>query len=253
MGSPQCGLRFDATTLWHFDAAEWVPSTTSNREGLTLSKSGPQLVGEPTLIESEITGLGSDDIYEGAVANSLVGWAPGGATSVSMSVAYSPNRGAGLDGRAKPGAGSPAADASTRGSFGDFSPGPGLWPGDGRIRPGPTGHELRELAIVAAIADHEARSPAWAELLEGALSPDWKSIDREMRWFLAGIGGLADASEVRGAGQSWLVWIGAATALFLAHRAGYGPGRMFRRAGPGLVRVAAHHPLPVGPWPLGPP
>jgi hypothetical protein len=22
-------LRFDATTLWHFDAAEWVPSTTS--------------------------------------------------------------------------------------------------------------------------------------------------------------------------------------------------------------------------------
>jgi hypothetical protein len=22
-------LRFDATTLWHFDAAEWAPSTTS--------------------------------------------------------------------------------------------------------------------------------------------------------------------------------------------------------------------------------
>jgi hypothetical protein len=30
-------LRFDATTLWHFDAAEWVPSTTSKAEELTLS------------------------------------------------------------------------------------------------------------------------------------------------------------------------------------------------------------------------
>jgi hypothetical protein len=30
-------LRFDATTLWHFDAAEWAPSTTSKREILRLS------------------------------------------------------------------------------------------------------------------------------------------------------------------------------------------------------------------------
>jgi hypothetical protein len=30
-------LRFDATTLWHFDAAEWVPSTTSKAEKLALS------------------------------------------------------------------------------------------------------------------------------------------------------------------------------------------------------------------------
>jgi hypothetical protein len=28
-GSPQV-VRFDATTLWHFDAAEWAPSTASN-------------------------------------------------------------------------------------------------------------------------------------------------------------------------------------------------------------------------------
>jgi hypothetical protein len=27
-GSPQV-VRFDATTLWHFDAAEWAPSTAS--------------------------------------------------------------------------------------------------------------------------------------------------------------------------------------------------------------------------------
>ena len=28
-GSPQV-VRFDATTLWHVDAAEWAPSTASN-------------------------------------------------------------------------------------------------------------------------------------------------------------------------------------------------------------------------------
>jgi hypothetical protein len=27
-GSPQV-VRFDRTTLWHFDAAEWAPSTAS--------------------------------------------------------------------------------------------------------------------------------------------------------------------------------------------------------------------------------
>jgi hypothetical protein len=31
-------LRFDATTLWHFDAAEWVPSTTSKAEMLGMSR-----------------------------------------------------------------------------------------------------------------------------------------------------------------------------------------------------------------------
>src|SRR6516165_779188 len=33
-GSPQV-VRFDATTLWHFDAAEWAPSTASNTEHLS--------------------------------------------------------------------------------------------------------------------------------------------------------------------------------------------------------------------------
>src|SRR5262249_17576121 len=35
-GSPQV-VRFDATTLWHFDAAEWAPSTASKAEILDLS------------------------------------------------------------------------------------------------------------------------------------------------------------------------------------------------------------------------
>jgi hypothetical protein len=30
-GSPHV-VRFDATTLWHFHAAEWAPSTASNRD-----------------------------------------------------------------------------------------------------------------------------------------------------------------------------------------------------------------------------
>jgi hypothetical protein len=30
-GSPQV-VRFDATTLWHLDAAEWAPSTASNAQ-----------------------------------------------------------------------------------------------------------------------------------------------------------------------------------------------------------------------------
>jgi hypothetical protein len=29
-------VRFDATTLWHFDAAEWAPSTASKAEKLDL-------------------------------------------------------------------------------------------------------------------------------------------------------------------------------------------------------------------------
>src|SRR6516225_8469368 len=35
-GSPQV-VRFDATTLWHFDAAEWAPSTASFASGPTRS------------------------------------------------------------------------------------------------------------------------------------------------------------------------------------------------------------------------
>jgi hypothetical protein len=30
-GSPQCGS-FHVTTLWHFDAAEWAPSTASKAD-----------------------------------------------------------------------------------------------------------------------------------------------------------------------------------------------------------------------------
>jgi len=35
-GSPQV-VRFDATTLWHSDAAEWAPSTASKAEKVKTS------------------------------------------------------------------------------------------------------------------------------------------------------------------------------------------------------------------------
>ena len=37
---PSMWLRFDSTTLWHFDAAEWAPSTTSAATKLEASISG---------------------------------------------------------------------------------------------------------------------------------------------------------------------------------------------------------------------
>src|SRR5262245_12715969 len=35
-GTPHA-VRFDATTLWHLDAAEWAPSTASKAERLAVS------------------------------------------------------------------------------------------------------------------------------------------------------------------------------------------------------------------------
>jgi hypothetical protein len=41
-GSPQV-VRFDATTLWHLDAAEWAPSTAS----FTSAQEAEALLGRP--------------------------------------------------------------------------------------------------------------------------------------------------------------------------------------------------------------
>src|SRR5262249_44476781 len=42
-GSPQV-VRFDATTLWHFDAAEWAPSTASKAARTISAGSQPTSV-----------------------------------------------------------------------------------------------------------------------------------------------------------------------------------------------------------------
>jgi hypothetical protein len=217
----------------------------------TAHRPDPQSIGEPEVIGSDIIGLGSDTTYDPAVANSVVGWGPGAAASGPMSLTSAPDRGAGLDGRSKAVASSPVMDTPTPGLFADVTPGLRLRPGDARTWAGPPGDEAHAFTIVSATAVREPPSPAWAELLDGALKPDWESIDREMRRFLADIGGLADTPEGREAGEAWLLWIGAATSLFLAHRAWYGPRRFFRRAGSLAAGVPTRHPVPVGPWPLG--
>src|SRR5262245_59404365 len=46
-GTPQV-VRFDATTLWHLDAAEWAPSTASKVERLAASIFRPDYPQEQT-------------------------------------------------------------------------------------------------------------------------------------------------------------------------------------------------------------
>ena len=208
--------------------------------------------GETTVIESDSSEVAGEAAYEPAVTNSVVGWAPG-AASVGMPMGYSADRTAGLEGRTNAGRSSTAADAVSSGSFGDVVNGPRSWRGDRSTGRGPLGDEFRELAIVAVIADAAAASPAWAELLDGALKPDWEAIDQEMRRFLSEIGSLTDHPGEWGVGEAWPLWIGAAAALFLAHGASQGPRRFFRRAGRRRVGGTAQDLVRVGPWPLGPP
>jgi hypothetical protein len=207
---------------------------------------------ETTGIESDSSDVAGEAAYEPAVTNSVVGWAPG-AASVWMPMGYSADRTAGLEGRTNAGRSSTEADAVSSGSFGDVVNDPQSWRGDRSTGRGHLGDELRELAIVAVIADPAAASPAWAELLDGALNPDWEVIDQEMRRFLSGIGTLTDRPGEWGVGEAWLLWIGAAAALCLAHGASQGPRRFFRRAGRRRVGATAPDLVRVGPWPLGPP
>ena len=208
--------------------------------------------GETTGIEPESSEVAGEAAYEPAATNSVVGWAPG-AASVWMPMGYSADRTAGLEGRTNAGPGPTAADAMSSGSFGDVVNGPQSWSGDRSTGRGPLGDELREFADVAVIADRAAASPTWAALLDGTLNPDWKAIDPEMRRFLSEIGSLTDHAGEWGVGEAWLLWIGAAAALSLAHGASSGPRRFFRRAGRRRVGATADDLVRVGPWPLGPP
>ena len=98
-----------------------------------------------------------------------------------------------------------------------------------------------------------AGAPAWADLLESALHPDWGTVDGDLRQFLSRLRGLEDIPDGQGAGLVWILWIGTATAVILARRSSHGPWLSFRRPAVDPVRVSRRHPLPVGPWPLGPP
>src|SRR5262249_7767388 len=63
-GSPQRGL-LHATTLWHFDAAEWAPSTASLADigsqvyeyTLCFVDSGRSLIADPVGVTDNTTGV----------------------------------------------------------------------------------------------------------------------------------------------------------------------------------------------------
>jgi hypothetical protein len=112
------------------------------------------------------------------------------------------------------------------------------------------GNEPSQLDGPAVESDNG--DPVWTELLDGALHPDWALVDRELRQFLSGLGRLADHADGYEAGPIWPLGIGATMALLLAIRPSYGRRRLFRRSVQGLPRAAGLHPIPFGPWPLGP-
>ena len=96
-----------------------------------------------------------------------------------------------------------------------------------------------------------AGAPAWADLLESALHPDWGTVDGDLRQFLSRLRGLEDIPDGQGAGLVWILWIGTATAVILARRSSHGPWLSFRRPAVDPVRVspvAIPSPSAPGPW-----
>jgi hypothetical protein len=204
-----------------------------------------------------IAGLGGGDPNDSAGAASLIGWAPGTATAVIMSLPNPSGRLVGPDGRTMPGpgAGVSAAGGWPMDSVGLLVAEAGVFgPTSADFQPATDLHSDVDspLAIVADPA-HGGHAPAWADILDSALHPDWEAVDGELRQFLSRLGDLDRAAIRQGAGPAWLLWIGAATTTILARRASQGRWLLFRRVAPWPAGVSGRHPVPDGPWPLGPP
>ena len=204
-----------------------------------------------------ITSLGGGDPTDPAGAASLVGWAPGTATLVTMSLANPAGRLVGPDGRTVPGpgVGVSSAGGGSMDSIGLLLPEAGIFgPTTGNVRPATDLHaDLDSPLAITALSEHGGHAPAWAGILDSALHPDWDAVEGELRQFLSRLGDLDRTAVVQGTGPAWLLWIGAATTLILARRASHGPWLFFRRVAPWTVGVPGRHPVPIGPWPLGPP
>jgi hypothetical protein len=207
------------------------------------------VVGEPPAIAQEtISGL-SDGAALDSVGASALGWAPIATMPVIMSVAILPGPAVGSDGRA----GASAAETTPAGSVVNVVTElrvPKLVSGDAQAALDIAGDTALQLPI--PVLDSNRDAPTWANLLEGTLHSDWEAVDGELRHFLAGLGGLTQHTNEHGAWPTWPLWIGAATALLLARRASYGCRRLFRRPQRALW-ASPRRPVPVGPWPLGPP
>jgi hypothetical protein len=89
--------------------------------------------------------------------------------------------------------------------------------------------------------------------MESSVRSHWETVDAELRQFLSRLGGVTDAPSGGESGAVWRLWIAAGTVLFLARRASSGPWRPCRHAASGAAQGAVRRPVPIGPWPLGPP
>src|SRR5262245_34934862 len=63
-GTPHV-VRFDATTLWHLDAAEWAPSTASKPVKLRASKCCPVHPGQRTCVSHGGTSESCHNVWPG--------------------------------------------------------------------------------------------------------------------------------------------------------------------------------------------
>jgi hypothetical protein len=220
-------------------------------EALRTDAPSDALADDPPAIGQEMIPVQSGGAAAGSAgASALVGWALGAAMPLSMSVFVLSGPFVGTDDRAGASAG------ETRPPWLVDYVVPELElrdpaPGDARTALAPSGNEPSQLAVPMAASD--GGGPAWANLLQGALHADWEVVNGELRQFLSGLGGLVQHTDESGAGPTWPVWIGVATALLLARRASYVRRRLFRRPVPGALWVSPRPPVPVGPWPLGPP
>jgi hypothetical protein len=212
--------------------------------------------GDSSSSEQETLSVLVGSAFDSAGSVSLVGWAPGTATPVVMPLANPPDRIAGFDARAVAGPGSSTAVTAQTVPAGNIAPGAEtleLIAGDVSGTIGLRDVELGALSITGAASDGKGSSAAWADPIDGALDSVWEGLDGDLRQFLARLSGLARTPDGPGAGPVWPLWIAATTALLLARRASFGPRRFFRRPVAASAWATGHGPVPVGPWPLGPP
>jgi hypothetical protein len=208
-------------------------------------------VGDSDDAESQDMSELANGALDSVSVTSTVGWTQGASAPVFTSLFNLSDRIGGLDDRAVAGPASSPATASQPGSVADIAL--NLGPTEATMVPEGLLEALSSLQVSAALTNRELEAPASAELLNGALHSDWETVDRELRQFLARLDGLADTPVGHGAWTAWLVWTGAATALILARNYSDGRRLFLRRPVPMLIGARVRQPVPVGPWPLGPP
>lgn len=161
-----------------------------------------------------------------------------------------------------------ASGTEPRGANGLWSPGTtapaAVWStGPGEVSAAEVGEGDRTFHTVGALrvprladlgSNREAKSPALAELIDGALHPDWEAVDREFRQFLAGTGDSLDAGNAGRGGHRWLARIGALAVAIATQRTVAGRRRRaWSRLGMTvLAGHAAGRREVIGPWPLSP-